>query len=92
MLSQNKDRFVIYDVGDVETLKKLIVSAKKGDAHSFAVVYDQLFTPLYRYTYSRCHDVDLANDICQQAFLNFYKALPSYEPDKSPLDYLFTIA
>ncbi len=92
MLSQNKNNSVIHDVGDVETLKKLIISAKSGDEESFGVVYEKLFTPLYRYVISRCRDVDLANDICQQAFLNFYKALPNYEPEKSPLAYLFTIA
>ena len=31
-------------------------------------------------------------DISQQTFLKFYEALTSYEPEKSPLAYLFTIA
>lgn len=92
MLSQNQDNTVIYSVGDLITLKKLILSAKSGDGQAFEIVYKQLFTPLYRYTFSKCNDVELANDICQQTFLNFYKALPSYEPEKSPLAYLFTIA
>lgn len=91
MLSQNKNKPVIYDVGDVEVLKKLILSAKRGDSEAFGVVYEKLFTPLYRYVFSRCRDVDVANDICQQAFLNFYKALPDYRPEKSPLAYLFTV-
>lgn len=92
MLSQKPSKPVIYSVGDVELLKKLILSAKKGDSHAFEVIYERLFSPLYRYTFSRCGDVELTNDICQQTFLNFYKALPSYEPEKSPLAYLFTIA
>lgn len=92
MLSQNQDNTVIYNVGDLITLKKLILSAKSGDGQAFEIIYKQLFTPLYRYTFSKCNDVELANDICQQTFLNFYKALPSYEPEKSPLAYLFTIA
>lgn len=91
MLSQNENKPVIYDVGDVEILKKLIISAKNGDESAFGEVYEKLFTPLYRYVFSRCKDVDLANDICQQAFLNFYRALPDYTPEKSPLAYLFTI-
>lgn len=92
MLSQKQDNTVIYNVGDLITLKKLILSAKNGDGQAFEIIYKQLFTPLYRYTFSKCNDVELANDICQQTFLNFYKTLPSYEPEKSPLAYLFTIA
>lgn len=92
MLSQNKQPDVISSVGDIYTLRKLIISAKEGDAAAFESVYTLLYTPLYRYTLSRCRDTELANDVCQQSFLNFYKALGSYEPDKSPLAYLFTIA
>lgn len=92
MLSQNEDKPVISSVGDVDTLKELIILAKSGDKQAFEEVYTTLFTPLYRYVISRCHDGELANDICQQTFLNFYKALPDYEPQKSPLAYLFTIA
>lgn len=92
MLSQNHKGPVIDSVGDTENLKELILSAKKGDKDAFAAVYEQLFTPLYRYTFSRCRDKELTNDICQQAFLRFFQALPGYEPEKSPLAYLFTIA
>lgn len=94
MLSQKNNPAVIGGVGDIslQALKKLIISAKQGNTDSFEQVYVALFTPLYRYTLSRCHDKELTNDICQQTFLNFYKALASYEPEKSPLAYLFTIA
>ncbi|MEI6810904.1 MAG: sigma-70 family RNA polymerase sigma factor [Candidatus Nomurabacteria bacterium] len=92
MLSQNQSKSVIYSVEEVKLLKKLILSAKNGDSKAFEVIYQRLFSPLYRYTFSKCGDKDLTNDICQQTFLNFYKALPSYEPEKSPLAYLFTIA
>ena len=92
MLSQNQSKSVIYSVEEVKLLKKLILSAKNGDSSAFEVIYQRLFSPLYRYTFSKCGDKDLTNDICQQTFLNFYKALPSYEPEKSPLAYLFTIA
>ncbi len=92
MLSQNQSKTVIYSVEEVKLLKKLILSAQNGDRAAFEVIYQRLFSPLYRYTFSKCRDIELTNDICQQTFLNFYKALPSYEPEKSPLAYLFTIA
>jgi RNA polymerase sigma-70 factor (ECF subfamily) len=93
MLSQNQNEPVIGSVGEhTEDLRSLILKAKKGDTEAFAVVYRTLYTPLYRYVFSRCRDKELTNDVCQQAFLRFFQALPGYEPNKSPLAYLFTIA
>lgn len=92
MLSQNKSSVVISSVGEELKLKKLIISAKEGDNDAFALIYKQLFTPLYKYVRSKTYDIDLVNDICQQSFLKFYEALATYEPEKSPLAYLFTIA
>ena len=92
MLSQNNSSPVIVSTGDHEALKKLILKAKNGDVDAFGKVYSALYVPLYRYVISKCYDQELANDVCQQAFLKFYEALASYEPEKSPLAYLFTIA
>lgn len=92
MLSQNNPQSVISNAGDGIILRKLIILAKKGDKGAFGQVYTTLYTPLYRYIISKCHDKELADDICQQSFLKFYVALDSYEPEKTPLAYLFTIA
>jgi RNA polymerase sigma-70 factor (ECF subfamily) len=92
MLSQNNSLPVIVSTGDHIALKKLILQAKKGDKDAFGALYSTLYVPLYRYVISKSHDTELANDICQQTFLRFYEALSSYEPEKSPLAYLFTIA
>jgi len=91
-LSHNHNLPVISTVGESVKLEKLILSAKKGDKEAFGIVYERLYTPLYRYVLSRSHNVELTKDVCQQAFLKFYEALASYEPEKSPLAYLFTIA
>lgn len=92
MLSQNNSLPVIVSTGDHIALKKLILQAKRGDTDAFGQLYSILYVPLYRYVISKSHDSELANDVCQQTFLQFYKALSSYEPEKSPLAYLFTIA
>lgn len=92
MLSQNNSSSVIVSAGDHIALKKLILQAKNGDTEAFGSLYTTLYVPLYRYVMSKCHDIDLTNDICQQTFLKFYEAIHSYEPEKSPLAYLFTIA
>lgn len=92
MLSQNNSLSVIVSTGDHLALKKLILQAKKGDTEAFGALYTALYVPLYRYVISKSHDNELANDVCQQTFLQFFQALSSYEPEKSPLAYLFTIA
>lgn len=92
MLSQNNNSPVISFAGDDILLKKVILRAKNGDKEAFAALYTQLYTPLYRYILSRSKDKELAEDVCQQTFLKFFEALSSYEPEKSPLAYLFTIA
>lgn len=95
MLSQNQKSSVIPSAEDTQALKDLIEKAKQGDAQSFEVIYRHLYTPLYRYVYSRTHHKQQAEDLCQQAFLKFYEALPRYEyreHDGSVLAYMFTIA
>ena len=95
MLSQNPKSSVITSTGDTHLLKTLIEKAKGGDSHAFGVIYSELYTPLYRYIYSKTHHREQTEDICQQVFLRFYEALPRYEyreNDGSILAYLFTIA
>lgn len=92
MLSQNNSSPVIEGTGDHKAIKKLVLQAKKGDKEAFGALYTTLYVPLYRYVISKSHDGELANDVCQQTFLRFYEALDSYEPEKTPLAYLFTIA
>ena len=92
MLSQNNSSSVIVSTGDAEGLKKLILEAKRGNTEAFGALYTALYVPLYRYVISKCHDPELAVDVSQQAFLKFYEALTLYEPEKTPLAYLFTIA
>lgn len=92
MLSQNNSSPVISSTGDTVILKNLIHSAKNRDKKAFEELYKKLYTPLYRYALSKCHDKSLVDDICQQTFLQFYQALDRYLPEKSPLAYLFTIA
>ncbi len=92
MLSQNNSSPVIVDTGDHNAVKKLVLQAKNGNKEAFGVLYSSFYVPLYRYVVSKCHDTELSNDVCQQTFLRFYEALSDYEPEKSPLAYLFTIA
>ena len=92
MLSQNNSLPVIPNEGDKEGWKDLIDKAKCGESLAFGELYTRLYTPLYRYVMSKCHDRELTVDVCQQVFLKFYESLLTYSLRESPLPYLFTIA
>lgn len=75
-------------------MRDLIEKAKQGDASSFEAIYTRMYSPLYRYIYSRTHNKEETDDIVQQVFLKFYEALPRYEyrnAEETLLAYLFIV-
>lgn len=52
------------------------------------------YDKIYRYCYLRTHDKSLAEDLTQETFLRYYRALDleGKVPEKKPLPYLYTIA
>lgn len=95
MLSHKDNKPVIPVEGESSlALKRLIDAAKKGDSASFEAIYAKIYSPLYRYIYSRTRNKEETEDIVQQVFLRFYEALPRYEylgEEGTLLAYLFTI-
>ncbi len=77
---------------DSESLEILIKQAKNGDKSSFASLYNELYTPLFRFVKSRTGNHDKALDICQEVFMRWYKSLESYEIKMKPLSYLMMIS
>lgn len=74
-------------------LKELILRAKNGDGQSFSVVYEQFYTPIFRYFWGRTGDKELSEDLTQDVFLKGYKAIGNYTARKvSPLAFFYTIA
>lgn len=77
----------------VNELKEIISRAKAGDKDSFAVIYNEFYTPIFRYLYGRTGDKELAEDLTQDVFLKGYKSLERYSiGSASPLAYFYTIA
>ncbi|MFA6475825.1 MAG: RNA polymerase sigma factor [Candidatus Paceibacterota bacterium] len=77
----------------IDELKELIVKAKAGDKEPFAVIYEQFYTPIFRYLYGRTGDKNLAEDLTQDVFLKGYRSLNNYMVSaSSPLAYFYTIA
>ena len=74
-------------------IRKLILKAKEGDDEAFGQVFEEYFTPIYRYLYFRLGDKTLADDLTQDVFLKVFESLESLVvSDKSPLTYFYTVA
>lgn len=72
---------------------RLVENAIAGDDEAFGLLYDDFYTPIYRFVLKKVSDPDLAEDLTQTVFLKAWKAdksLASNHP--SPLAYFYTVA
>jgi RNA polymerase sigma-70 factor (ECF subfamily) len=74
------------------SISLLIIQAKNGDKQAFSSLYNEFYTPLYRFVMSRTRDQEKAKDISQEVFLKWYESLERYEEKMKPLSYLMMIA
>jgi RNA polymerase sigma-70 factor (ECF subfamily) len=70
----------------------LVDAARKGSNDAFGKLVDRYRAPVVRLAYSLTHDRDEAKDIAQDAFLNAYRRLGSFRPDRPFARWLFVIA
>lgn len=53
----------------------LIRAAQQGDERAFAALYEQYYTPLFRYVLARTGDAEAAEDITQSTFMKLFQRL-----------------
>jgi RNA polymerase sigma-70 factor (ECF subfamily) len=71
----------------------LVQKAQAGDMTAYGILYTELYTPVFKYVFTRTRDKELAEDITGDVFVRFLSSLHLYKTQKdSPLHYLFTIA
>lgn len=76
-----------------ESLKRLIILAKRGNKDAFGEVYESYYTPLFRYILSRIKDRSEAEDMTQAVFIKIWNSLPRWkEEHTSPLSFFFKVA
>ena len=72
---------------------KLVEKAQLGDKDAFGKIYTELYTPVFKYVFSRTRHRQTAEDIVGDVFVRFYSSINSYESQKdTPLSYLYTIS
>jgi RNA polymerase sigma-70 factor (ECF subfamily) len=73
--------------------KQVILKAKHGDTDAFALLYQEYYTPIFRFVYSKIGDKSEAEDLTQVVFTKLFKAVKNYEDRGfTPLAYIFTMA
>ena len=73
----------------------IVKRAKAGDGEAFGYLYNEFYTPVYRYIYFRIGiwSQETAEDLAQEVFLKAYNSFSNYTySGKSPLAYFYTIA
>ncbi len=71
----------------------LMRRAQSGDREAFGLLYENHFTPVFRYIYFRVRNREEAQDLTQAVFLKAYEAMPRFrDMGRPPLAFFFTIA
>ena len=78
---------------EIKELKDLMRRAKAGDTAAFALLYENFYTPIFRYVFRKVSDRELAEDITQTVFMKAFKARENFNTaGPSPIAYFYTIA
>jgi len=64
----------------IETPGELIEKARKGDAKAFGTIYELWVDNIYRFTYLKTKDEDVAEDLTAEVFLKAWKGLKTFQP------------
>lgn len=67
-------------MSNVELEHTLILRAQQGDREAFGQLIAPCYVPLQRWLYRFCGDMDLAEDMAQEACLKAWLKLPSFQP------------
>ncbi|MBI2852164.1 MAG: sigma-70 family RNA polymerase sigma factor [Chloroflexi bacterium] len=74
-------------------IEGLVSRAQNGDREAFALLYQEYFKKIYRYTYLRLGQVEQAEDLTQEVFLKALDGISSYRHKGAPFgSWLFRIA
>ena len=70
----------------------LMLRVKEGDLSAYETLIDKFKQPVMNLVYRLIHDLDEAEDIAQNVFIQIWKTRNRYEPNSKFTTWLFTIA
>src|SRR3990167_7579561 len=72
--------------------KDIILRIKKGEIDYFTFIVKKYTKQIYNYVLKKLGQKDEAEDVVQNSFLKFYKAISRFDEDKPILPYVYQIA
>ncbi len=72
--------------------KEVVLKIKEGELDHFSFVVKKYSPRILNFVSSRLFKKEDADDLVQNIFINFYKAIPRFVEDKPILPYLYEIA
>ena len=75
-----------------QQLNKLALNAQNGDDEAFGQIFDEISDRIYRFLAFRVVNQEDAKDLTSQTFLEAWQNLSRFDPNKSFLTWIFTIA
>lgn len=75
-----------------EELNKLAARTQNGDEQAFGQIFDVLSDRIYKFLAFRVKNPADAQDLTSQVFLEAWQSLPRYNPSRSFLPWVFSIA
>jgi len=75
-----------------EQINNWLVRARNGDDESFALLVETYQKPVYNLCYRMLGDAQEAEDAAQESFWRAYQALHRYDPQRSFITWLLSIA
>jgi len=74
-------------------LQQLMERAKAGDDQAFALLYENFYTPIFRFVFHKLSDREAAEDLTQTVFMKAWRARAKFNSTgPSPIAYFYTIA
>ncbi len=73
-------------------LEPLLARIKEDDEEAFKEFFFTFYNDVYKFLYFLSGDKTLAEDLCQETFINFWLARKRINPNAPPKNYLFKIA
>lgn len=84
---------MLMSVNNLDSVRKIIERAKKGDKSAFSETYSTYFKSLYCYVFLKIGNKAESDDLIQDIFIEFYNSSEDFTLIKtSPLIYLYSIA
>lgn len=74
-----------------EEKKKLVNQAKKGDAHAFAKLYEEIYPDLYRFAFCMVKQPWKAEDVVSDAVLKAFEKIHTLKKPESFRSWIFQI-